>query len=116
VDAFWFVVLLLLSNAITFYLCLFAGKQARYVGLAIMHPGHLRHGDILCPKCLGSHNVAGGVCFFCLRCNHPRAKKSGALYDQSRLGYVTWHYLIHEWDWREWCPQPVPRSAPTRFG
>jgi hypothetical protein len=116
VDAFWFVVLLLLSNALTFYLCLFAGKQARYVGMVIMHPVHLMHDDLLCPRCLGSHNVDGGTCLFCVRCNQLSAQANSYSPDEyrSHLGYVRLRYLWHEWDWREWCPQPVSRSASTR--
>jgi hypothetical protein len=35
-DAFWWVVSLIVSIIIAFYLGLFAGKQARYVGVAVL--------------------------------------------------------------------------------
>jgi hypothetical protein len=114
VDVVWFVLLLLLSNAITFYLCLFAGKQARYSGLVLLRSPRWLKNEWLCPKCLGTHNVDGGICFFCLANNQLRSKKSGVLYEQSRLGYVEWSYLIHEWDWRHWHEQPYPLSLRPR--
>jgi hypothetical protein len=113
-DAVVWIVSSLVGIVFAFYLGLFAGKQARYVGLAALHPLRWFRNEWLCPNCLGTFHVDNGPCFFCLRCIHLLAEKSGVPYDQSRLGHVDWRYLIREWDWRHWCQQPVPRETRAR--
>jgi hypothetical protein len=66
----------LVSQALVFYLGVPIGKQARYLGLALLHPRHMLHGRWLCPACLGSgagessELYRGGPCFFCFHLQH----------------------------------------------
>jgi hypothetical protein len=109
------VVLTIAGMILVFYLAVVLGRQARWAGLAVL-PWHWRRGEVLCPNCLGNRDADVGLreehrdCWFCLRSNHQHAQHTGQPYDS--LGYVTWGYLWHEWDWWHWRQQPVPR--PTR--
>jgi hypothetical protein len=93
-----------------FYLGVPIGKQARYLGLAILRPLHILHGRWLCPACLGagegnsSELIGGGPCFFCLRLQH--LADGTTTYDSDSLGFVSWSDLRHGWDWRHWCAEP----------
>jgi hypothetical protein len=118
VGIVWWVVSFLVGIVIAFYLGLFAGKQARYVGIALLRAHRWVRNDWLCLRCMGSHNVDGSMCLFCRRCNELSAQMHGYTREEyiSHLGYVRWGYLMHNWDWNLWRERPMPRNDPMRVG
>ena len=99
----------LVSQALLFFLGVPIGKQARYLGLALLHPRHILNGRWLCPACLGSgaggssELYHGGPCFFCFHLQH--LADGTTAYDADNPGYIAWSDLRHGWNRRQWCPQ-----------
>jgi hypothetical protein len=111
----WLRLALTAVSIVLFCLRLFAGKQTQYALLAFEHLKRLKHGDILCPRCLGHPEGDGIHCFFCLECSSEGAKKRGTPFAEWRFGYVTWSYLTQRWDMRHWREKPAFRPAAARM-
>lgn len=104
---------LLLGTFVVFMLSLMFAKRAGYIGRMLVVPRHLwqlLHGRVLCPQCMGmGHTDEGGLlsgtpCMFCLRFEHLADGTS--IFNDKTIGYISFPMLWHDWDIRQWCPQP----------